>query len=122
MKLALALGLSTHVGARTAPLAGSSAIPAAGTTLVVTFNLAVSGFSSGAEGFTLTGLSGGATTLDYASGNGTTSITFTLSRTVSAGETGGLLAYTAGDITSTASGLPLVNFSGQAVANNSTQP
>lgn len=103
------------------PTLSSAVIGTNGTSLTLTFSEAVTGFASGAEGFALTGLSGGATTLTYASGNGTSSVVMTISRTVAQGETGGSLAYTAGDITASANGLALANFSGTGVTNNSTQ-
>lgn len=103
------------------PTLSSAVIGTNGTSLTLTFSEAVTGFASGAEGFALTGLSGGATTLTYASGNGTSSVVMTISRTVAQGETGGSLAYTAGDITASSNGLSLANFSGTAVTNSSTQ-
>jgi hypothetical protein len=105
-----------------APAETSTTIQSSGTSLVVAFNRAVNGFTAGsANGFTLTGLSGGATTPTYSSGNGTSSITFTISRTVTSGETGGALAYTPGSIVGTADSVALPSFSGASVTNNSTQ-
>lgn len=56
-----------------------------GDTLTVTFSRPVGGFS-GASGFTLDA-SGGAATVTYTSGTGTTTIVFTVSREIDPGET-----------------------------------
>ncbi len=105
-----------------APAYVSSIIFSDGATLRVLFNRRVTGGDSGDEGFALTGLSGGATTLTC---NGSSDfgfgLEFTISRTVTSGETGGVLAYVPGDIVS-ASGTPLPAFSGVSVTNNSTVP
>lgn len=99
----------------------SATIQTNGTSLNVVYSAAVSGFASGAEGHALTGLSGGATTLTYSSGDGTATIVFTISRTVYSGETGGALAYTPGDIVTVSNALPVAAYSGQSVTNSSTQ-
>lgn len=104
-----------------APTLVSATVQSNGTDLVMVFSRAVTGFTAGAEGFALTGLTGGATTLTYASGNGTSSVTMTISRTVTQTETGGALAYTAGDIVGSSDSQALASFGGAAVTNNSTQ-
>lgn len=111
----------TNSSTQTPITLSSAVIGTSGTSLTLTFGAAVTGFSSGAEGFALTGLTGGATTLTYASGNGTTTVVMTISRTVAQSETNGALAYTAGDITAVTGGVALANFSGTSVTNNSTQ-
>jgi hypothetical protein len=70
----------------------------------------------------LTGCSGGATTLTYASGSGGTSLTFNVSRTVLEAETGCVNSYTQpGNGIEDLAGNDLASFSNQAVTNNSTQ-
>ncbi len=76
----------------TAPTLQVALIPKAGTTLVLAFNEAVKFGAGGNGGFALT-MSGGAVTATYASGTTTTVLTYTLSRTVAAAETG-TITYT----------------------------
>jgi len=66
--------------------------------------------------------SGGATTLTYSSGSGSTAYVYTSSRTIQLGETL-TLAYTqpGNGIEATTGGSDLASFSGQAVTNNSSQ-
>lgn len=109
----------TNNSTETAPTVSTKTIQSTGTTLRVVFSASMSGFSSGAEGFALTGLTGGATTLTYSSGEGTATIDFTISRTILSSETSGVLAYTAGDIVKVTTGVALANFSGSAVTNSS---
>lgn len=104
-----------------APTESSATIQTNGTSLVVVFNRSVSGFVSGASGFAMTGLTGGSTSLTYASGNASSSITFTIGRTVLSTETSGVLAYTAGSIVGTSDSQSLANFSSATVTNSSTQ-
>jgi hypothetical protein len=103
----------------TPPTVSTRIIPSAGTTLVIGFSEAVT-FVGAVP--TLTGCSGGATTLTYASGSGGTSLTFNVSRTVLGAETGCVNSYTQpGNGIEDLAGNDLVSFSNQAVTNNSTQ-
>lgn len=85
------------------------------TTLSVTFNAPV----CGATGYTVSA-SGGALTLTYLKGAGTSTLVFTASRTIHASETL-TLTYAPGT-TASFSGTVLAAFSGQAVANHSGVP
>jgi len=100
------------------PVVSSKTIPAAGTTLIVVFSEAVKGFVAGANGFTVTS-SSTPVTLSYSSGEGTDTVTFATSRTISIGETD-TLTYTPGVITDIA-GNSLAGFGPVAITNNSTQ-
>jgi hypothetical protein len=103
----------------TPPTVTSRVIPSAGTTFVMGFNESVT-FAGAVP--TLTGCSGGATTLTYASGSGGTSLTFNVSRTVLGAETGCVNSYTQpGNGIEDLAGNDLASFSNQAVTNNSTQ-
>ncbi len=97
----------------TGPTVTAASFNVLGTQLTITFSEAVNGHT----GFTITP-TGGASTLTYLSGDGTTSKVYTLSRTVTFGETA-TLAYTPGNVTDLASN-PLLAFSGTSVANSST--
>jgi len=103
------------------PTYTSSAIPTGGTTLVDTFskNVVIGGGGSGGRTITL---SGGAVTLSSPVAS-TNTITWTLSRTVNAGETCSANAYTQpGDGIQDAAGNDLATFTGRQadVTNNST--
>lgn len=93
-----------------------------GETLEITFDkkIADSGSGSGDEGFALTGLSGGATTLARVSVIGRV-IQFTINRTVAGAETGGVLAYTPGVVATSPAGRLLKAFSGKVVVNESLE-
>lgn len=97
-----------------APTVSSKTINAAGTSLTVGFSEAV----TGSTGFTLTA-TGGVASLTYASGSGTSSLVFTIGRTIGSTETA-TLAYSAGNIADNSSNA-LASFSGSSVTNNSTQ-
>lgn len=71
----------------TAPTVYSQTIPSGGTTIVFTFSEPVRYGAGGNGGFALT-LSGGAVTAAYLSGDSSSTLTYSLSRTVSTGETG----------------------------------
>lgn len=105
----------------TTPTQISRTINSAGTSLTMLHSQAVSVGSGGSGGFTVS-LSGGAATLTYASGSGTTSLVYTISRTVNSGETG-TISYTqpGNGIEGTVGGVDLASFSTQTVTNNSTQ-
>jgi hypothetical protein len=84
------------------------------------YSASVSHGAGGNGGKTLT-MSGGAVTVAYSSGAGSTSLVYTLSRTVNAGETG-TTAYTqsGNGIEATTGGADVATYSGAAVTNNST--
>lgn len=112
-----------HNTATGAPSVVSVAIAANGTDLTITWNKSATIGSGGNGGFSLTGLTGGASTLTYSSGSGSTSFVYTISRTVEAGETGGELSYTqpGNGVEATVDGADATSFSGETVTNNSTQ-
>lgn len=111
----------TNNSAQVPPTVTSRTINAGGTTLSIGFAEAVSFGAGGNGGFALT-MSGGAVTLTYASGAGSFTLVYNLSRTVDLGETG-TLDYTqpGNGVESQATGLDLVSVSGLSVTNNSTQ-
>ncbi len=70
---------------------------------------------------TLTSCSGGATTLTYSSGSGTSSLAYTISRQVLGAETGCVNSYTQpGDGIEDSAGNDVASFSNRAVTNSST--
>lgn len=104
----------------TAPTLSSATIGTNGTTVTLTFSEAVSIGSGGNGGFAITP-SGGAATLSYSSGSGSSSLVYTASRTILQGETA-TIAYTQpGNGVEDAAGNDLASFSGTSVTNNSTQ-
>lgn len=92
-----------------------------GTVLTDTYSVAVTHGAGGTGGKALT-MSGGAVTATYASGAGSTALTYTLSRAVANGETG-TSAYTqpGNGIEAVSGGGDLATYSGQTVTN-STPP
>jgi hypothetical protein len=66
-------------------------------------------------------MSGGAVTLAYASGSGSNTLIYNLSRTIYSGETGTVSYTQPGNGVEDASGNDLANISSSAVTNNSTQ-
>ncbi len=120
-RLGLGLGLNRIAGGTdsVAPTVVSATIPAPGVSLILVFSEAVTGFTVGANGFTITP-SGPAASLVYLSGNGTATVTFTTSRTIGIGETISR-TYAPGVIADLA-GNALVGFSESGVTNDSTQP
>jgi hypothetical protein len=103
-----------------APELDSATIQTNGTSIILAFDEAVTNGAGGATGWTLS-LTGGAVTMTYSSGSGTSSHTYTLSRTVYSGQTG-TLAYTQPtNGLEDGSGNDLVTFSGFTVTNNSSQ-
>jgi hypothetical protein len=101
----------------TAPTVSSATINTAGTTITFAFDESVVATIS--TGFALT-MSGGAVTATYSSGTGSSSLVYTLSRTVQYGEAG-THAYTQpGNGLADPSGNDLATYSGATVTNNST--
>lgn len=102
----------------TAPTCTGATVDAAGTSITLAFSEAVEFGAGGNGGFTV-GLSGGACTLTYSSGDGTSSLVYTTSRTVQAGESG-TVAYTQpGNGVQDATGNDLASFTGQLITNDS---
>lgn len=99
------------------PRITSATILANGTTLRIVFRKAV----NGSTGFTLTGASGGVTGLTYSSGTGTTTLDYTIDRTVYSNETGAKLNYTPGNITTVSAATAMDAFTNRPVTNSSTQ-
>lgn len=104
-----------------APTLSSATINTAGTQLTLTFTASVSIGAGGNGGVTLS-LSGGAVTATYASGSGSNTLVYNLSRTVNSGETG-TVSYTqpGNGIEATTGGADVATFSGSSVTNSSTQ-
>jgi hypothetical protein len=102
----------------TAPTVTARTINAAGTSLTLTMSESVT--VNNGTGFTVS-LSGGAATVSYASGSGSSSLVYTLSRTVNSGETGTLDYTTVSNGIEDAAGNDLASFSSAAITNNSTQ-
>lgn len=104
----------------TAPTVSSRTIPTGGTTLVVVHSEIVTHGAGGNGGHTLAA-TGGAVTAAYASGAGTNTLTYNLSRTIASGETVTHSYTQPGNGVEDAAGNDLATFSAQAVTNNSTQ-
>jgi hypothetical protein len=66
-------------------------------------------------------MSGGAVSLAYASGSGSNTLVYNLSRTIYSGETGTVSYTQPGNGIEDAAGNDLANISSSAVVNNSTQ-
>ena len=107
---------SEFVPDETAPEIVSATIPSAGNVINLVFDEAVSIGAGGNAGWT-TSLSGGASTMTYSSGDDTTTLVYSLSRTIANGETG-TIAYTQpGNGVEDASGNDLVSIGSEAVVN-----
>lgn len=114
------VGVPDAVADVTPPTVTGATLGTNGTTVTISFDETVAVGAGGNSGFVLTP-SGGAATLSYASGSGSSSLVYTASRTINAGETI-TLAYTQpGNGIEDAAGNDLVTFTGQSVTNNSTQ-
>lgn len=102
------------------PTLSSSTINTAGTTLTDVYSHSVTVGAGGNGGKTIS-MSGGAATASYTSGSGSTSIVYTLSRTVDSGETG-TSGYTqpGNGLEATTGGNDVATYSGSTVTNNST--
>lgn len=105
----------------TAPTLTSATIGTNGTTLTLVFDEVVTAGADGSGGFSFS-TAGGAATATYASGDGTDTRVYTLSRTVKNTEGLGLLDYTQpGDGIQDDAGNVLASFADEYVTNNSTQ-
>lgn len=100
------------------PTVDSATVASNGTTVTVVFSETVSIGSGGSGGCALD-FSGGAATLTYSSGDGTSSLVFTASRTIESGETGTLDYTQPGDGIEDEAGNDLASFTDQAVTNDS---
>lgn len=107
----------------TAPTLNTATIGSSGTTITLAFDESVSVGSGGSGGWALTMSGGSAITLTYSSGSGSSSLVYSLSRTVNSGETvsSGLNYTQPGDGIEDSAGNDLANVSSHAVTNNSTQ-
>ncbi len=116
--LALKVGSYT-VQDTTPPTLSSADIDVTGDTLTLNFNEIVGIGAGGSTGVTITP-DGGAATVTYLSGAGTTSLVFDISRTILSGETVTLDYTNPGDGFEDLSGNDLATISGSSVTNNST--
>lgn len=105
----------------TPPTLSSATIPSAGNVINFVFSEAVSIGAGGNAGWAFS-MSGGAVTATYSSGSGSSTLVYTLSRTVLSGETksSGLDYTQPGNGIEDASGNDLVTLTGASVTNNST--
>jgi hypothetical protein len=108
---------------KTAPVVTTpKTIASNGTTFTIPFSETVTSATSGTGGFTISA-SGGAATLAYASGSGTSSLVYTISRVIASSETV-TLTYAvpgSGAVVEDTTGNDLVSFSGSSITNSSTQ-
>jgi hypothetical protein len=104
----------------TPPTLQSSTIGGSGTSITLSFPEAVSFGAGGNGGWTL-GPSGGAATLSYASGSGTTSLVYNISRTIQYNETATISYTQPGNGVEDSAGNDLVTIASDSVTNNSTQ-
>lgn len=104
----------------TPPTLSTATIGTSGTTITLAFNETVSIGAGGSAGWALT-MSGGAVTLTYSSGSGSSSLVYSLSRTVAYGETvsSGLNYTQPGNGLEDTAGNDLATLSSHAVVNNS---
>lgn len=102
------------------PTLSSATIPTGGTTLVLAFNEAVTPGAGGSTGWALS-LSSGSVTATYASGAGTSSLTYNLSGTVYSGTTGTVSYTQPGNGIEDGTGNDLTTLTGFSITNNSTQ-
>lgn len=100
------------------PTVVSAVLSANGTTFTITLSGTVTVNTS--TGFALTA-SGGAVSLSYASGSGSSALVYTASRTIYAGETLSLAYTTVANGIEDASGNDLASFTGFSSTNSSTQ-
>ena len=101
----------------TPPTLVSATIPSAGTTISLTFDEAVNRTAGGTLTLSMTG---GAVTMTYSSGTGTTTLVYTLSRTIYQGETGTFSWTTAANKIEDSAGNDWASVSNFAVTNSST--
>lgn len=108
-------------GDTTPPTLSSATIPSAGNVINFVFSEAVSIGAGGNAGWSF-GMSGGAVTATYSSGSGSSTLVYTLSRTVLSGETksSGLDYTQPGNGIEDASGNDLAALTGASVTNNSS--
>jgi hypothetical protein len=102
------------------PTLSSATIPSSGTTIELAFSEAVTPGSGGSVGWALS-LSTGSVTASYASGSGTSTLTYNLSGTVNNGISGTVSYTQPGNGIEDAFGNDLATLSGFAITNNSSQ-
>lgn len=116
-------GSYTPPADETAPEITSISVGTDGVTLAVNMSEVVTGGTLGNGGITLSGFSGGAVTAAYASGSGSSTLYYTLSREIQFDEGDGDGAYTkpGSAFVEDAAGNDLASISGITVTNYSTQ-
>jgi len=118
MSLALLFQLNLAAGGDViAPTLSSATIPLAGTTIVLNFSETVNVGAGGNGGFTVS-LSGGAATLTYSSGSGSSQLIYTISRTVAANETGTISYTQPGNGIEDTAGNDLASFSNTVISRS----
>lgn len=110
----------TEAGDVTPPVLNSATIQSSGDSIVFAFDENVVIGSGGNGGFTLS-LSGGACTATYSSGDGTSSLTYSLSRTIGLHETGTYTYTQPTDGIEDGAGNDLVSIGSTSIVNSSTQ-
>ena len=105
-------------GDTTPPTVQSAIISPAGTSISLLFDETVTRSAGGT--WTLT-MSGGVVTMTYSSGSGSSTLVYTLSRTVVQGETGTVAWTNQANTIEDTSGNDLATFSGFTITNSSTQ-
>ena len=119
-QMAGAIIVFAESGDTTPPTMSSATVASNGTTVTLAFNETVSVGAGGSSGFVISP-SGGAATISYSSGSGSSSLVYTASRTIYQGETL-TIAYTQpGNGIEDSSGNDLASFSATSATNNSTQ-
>jgi hypothetical protein len=103
----------------TAPTLDSATIDSAGTSITLAFDETVVVGAGGNGGFTVS-LAGGACTLTYSSGSGTSSLIYTTSRTITRNDAGTLDYVQPGNGIEDGSGNDLASFSDEPLVNDST--
>lgn len=103
-----------------APTLSSATIPSGGTSISLAFSETVSVGAGGNGGWTIS-MTGGAATLTYSSGSGTSTLVYSINRTINVGETG-TVAYTQpGNGIEDTAGNDLATIATSGVTNNSSQ-
>lgn len=102
----------------TPPTVQSATIPIAGTSISLLFDEIVTRVAE--TGWTLT-MTGGAVTMTYSSGSGSSTLVYTLSRTIYQGETGTIAWTNEADTIEDTSENDLATFSGFTVTNSSAE-
>jgi hypothetical protein len=112
-------GLVSGTGPDVPPTLSSATIATDGNSITLAFSEAVTIGAGGSAGFTLS-MAGGACTITYSSGTGTSSLVYTTSRTITQHDVGTLSYVQPGNGIEDLTGNDLASFSNTAVVNNST--